>query len=314
MRLDMALLASLVSLALGSAAVPARAAPADPYAAILGVWNTSESAPMRPPFLSLEIGRTGNGDVRVMVQPLAGAPELAQAVTWDGSRLAFSLPGGWVGRRIHLDWNGRWFHWSDVRDRHGRGPAIARAPRLATPEPRGWKPSRALFDALSLTGWAHRPGYGDDAWTVRDGALVHTTDVRGDLVSLQHFRNFRLSLEFRLQPLADTGVHLRGRYEIQLTTLPPEDSSEKRSGSIYGRLAPIDAVRVLPGRWHRLDVTLLGRRLWAAIDGETIHDGALVPGVTGDALDAAESAPGPIMLQGLTGECAFRNIVLTPAR
>jgi hypothetical protein len=43
-----------------------------------------------------------------------------------------------------------------------------------------------------------------------------------------------------------------------------------------------------------------------------IIDDGEIPGITGDALDADESEPGPIMLQGDHGPIQYRKVVLTP--
>jgi hypothetical protein len=50
------------------------------------------------------------------------------------------------------------------------------------------------------------------------------------------------------------------------------------------------------------------------LNGTTIISNREIPGITGGALDSAEAAPGPLVLQGDHGPVEYRNIVLTPAR
>jgi hypothetical protein len=57
------------------------------------------------------------------------------------------------------------------------------------------------------------------------------------------------------------------------------------------------------GEWQAFDITLIGRRVTVVLNGTTVLDNAEIPGITGGALDSAEGAPGPIMLQGITRRC-----------
>ena len=50
------------------------------------------------------------------------------------------------------------------------------------------------------------------------------------------------------------------------------------------------------------------------LNGRTVIGDAVIPGVTGGALDSDEGAPGPILLQGDHTAVEYRNIRLTPAR
>jgi hypothetical protein len=50
------------------------------------------------------------------------------------------------------------------------------------------------------------------------------------------------------------------------------------------------------------------------LNGDTVVDNQIVPGITGGALDSNEGVPGPLMLQGDHGPISFRKITLTPAQ
>ena len=170
-----------------------------------------------------------------------------------------------------------------------------------------------MFDGLTLDGWRTRHFSASHRWCVLESSLVNS-DPGDDLVSLEHFRNFKLSLQYRLEPHADSGVHLRGRYEIQLTDRLDPAQDVGRTGAIYGFLAPTQSADSPAGQWNTLEATLIGPRVWVAINGRTLIDGREIPGITGDALDSDEGDAGPIMLQGYLGRVAFRNIEITLAR
>jgi hypothetical protein len=134
-------------------------------------------------------------------------------------------------------------------------------------------------------------------------------------VTKRAFQDFTLHLEFRVGPGGDSGVHLRGRYEIQLrdrTTFNPEEAAST-AGSVYGFIGTPLTAAGRPDEWQALDVTLIGRHVSVALNGKHVIDDQEIPGITGDALDSNEARPGPIVLQGYLGPVAFRNIVLTPA-
>ncbi|HWJ23900.1 MAG TPA: DUF1080 domain-containing protein, partial [Gemmatimonadaceae bacterium] len=79
-------------------------------------------------------------------------------------------------------------------------------------------------------------------------------------------------------------------------------------------LPPNENAATGPGRWQTYDITLVGRRVTVVLNGRTVIGDAVIPGVTGGALDSDEGAPGPILLQGDHTAVEYRNIRLTPAR
>jgi hypothetical protein len=151
-------------------------------------------------------------------------------------------------------------------------------------------------------------------WAVVDGELA-VVEPKGnaDLVSERRFQDMRLRLEFNVEPKSNSGVYLRGRYEVQILDAPGKAPDVQGSGAVYSRIAPrVDASRPA-GEWQTLEATLLGRRLTVVLNGQTVIADAELAGITGGALGPFEDEPGPLMLQGDHGKVRFRNIVVTPA-
>jgi hypothetical protein len=190
-----------------------------------------------------------------------------------------------------------------------------RAPELSARASPKWGAPVALFDGKTLSGWTLRDPKARMGWAVANGDLA-VVEPKGnaDLVSDQVFQDMKLHLEFNLEPKSNSGVYLRGRYEIQILDDASKATDEHGSGALYSRIAPrIDATKPA-GEWQTLDVTLVGRQLVVALNGKTIIDKAEVDGITGGAINPFEGEPGPLMLQGDHGKVRFRNIVVTPAQ
>lgn len=187
-----------------------------------------------------------------------------------------------------------------------------RAPDLSRPEP-AWAAPVKLFNGRNLDGWRRRwPGKAQ-GWVVEDGLLRNRRPVN-DLVSEKRFGDFKLHARFRYPKGSNSGIYLRGRYEMQIQDdfgRPPDSHG---IGGIYGFLKPrINAARPA-GEWQTVDLTLVGRFLTARLNGRELMHKAEIPGVTGGALNSREAEPGPIFLQGDHGPIDFSDIVITPAR
>ena len=188
-----------------------------------------------------------------------------------------------------------------------------KAPSLErTGTPKWGKPIR-LFNGRNLDGWRLRNPVPSAVWSVRHGAMVKTAKS-SDIITTSKFEDFKLHVEFKCDGSCNSGVYLRGRYEVQIAEPAGEIPPNLSLGAIYGFIAPNPAAKVRLGKWQSYDITLVGRTVTVVLDGQTIIDQREIPGITGGALDSDEAAPGPIYLQGGEhGQVAFRNIVITPA-
>jgi hypothetical protein len=202
--------------------------------------------------------------------------------------------------------------YADGKTHHFQGRRAASLARTAEPV---WGEPVVLFDGVTLDGWSLRDPSKKMGWAVVDGDLaVVEPEGNADLVSEQTFQDMKLHLEFNLEPHSNSGVYLRGRYEIQLESDDPNSKkATQKCGSLYSRIAPSKDATKPAGQWQAFDITLVGRDLEVVLNGEPIVDGT-VEGITGGALSPFEEEPGPLMLQGDHGKVRFRNIVVTPGR
>jgi 3-keto-disaccharide hydrolase len=189
-----------------------------------------------------------------------------------------------------------------------------RAPTLhRTGAPKWGKPIQ-LFNGKDLTGWRMSDPSAKTAWKVENGTLV-SPGHGPEIISDSKFQDFKLHIEFNCEPDSNSGVYLRGRYEVQVETDSIQEPPSHHTGGVYGFLAPSPEMPRKPGEWQSFDITLIGRNITVVQNGQTIIHDQEIPGITGGALDSHEEMPGPIYLQGSEkGHVAYRNIVITPAR
>jgi hypothetical protein len=236
----------------------------------------------------------------------------------DG-KLHFAIPPQWEPRRddqvfaIFLD--GETLK-GETTDDKGRPLEIIghRAPSLKRAGSITWDAPIVLFNGKDLTGWEPRNQRVANGWKVENGLLSNKTP-KTDLLTEQLFNDFQLKVEFNCPRRSNSGIYLRGRYEMQIEDNFGDEPDSHKIGGIYGFLTPrINAGRK-PGEWQTVEITLVGRAVTIVLNGERVIDRQEIPGITGGALDCEEGKPGPIMLQGDHGPIEFRNITIRrPAR
>jgi len=188
-----------------------------------------------------------------------------------------------------------------------------RAPSLKRTHPPKWGKPVQLFNGKDLAGWKMDKPDPAKSWTVENGTLV-TPGNGPEIITDSKFEDFRLHIEFKCGPDSNSGVYLRGRYEVQVETNSAQEAPSHHTGGVYGFLAASPEQPRKAGEWQTFDITLVGRTVTIVQNGQTIVDRQEIPGITGGALDSREELPGPIYLQGSeNGHVSFRNIVITPA-
>jgi len=198
--------------------------------------------------------------------------------------------------------NGQTLSWSGVR-----GPVWP-----ATPPKR--KPGKPidLFNGKDVSGWLCQDPRHPMGWFVKDGILMNEGKNACNIYSQQKFNDFKLEVEFNVDPQSNSGVYLRGRYEIQILDGYDRPMDVHSQGALYGFIVPAVKADKPAGEWQTYEITLIANHVTVIMNGTKIIDNAEVPGITGGALDANEKGPGPIMLQGDHGKVQFRKVRITP--
>lgn len=177
-----------------------------------------------------------------------------------------------------------------------------------------------LFNGKDLTGWRLKESDRTNGWKVVDGTLtndpVQTEGAPhisyGNLRTDKEFGDFNLKLEVNVPEGSNSGVYLRGMYEIQVSDSYKRELDSHNMGALYSRLKPTVGAEKPAGSWQSLDMTLCDRHLTVLLNGIKIIDNQPVYGPTGGAMISDVFSPGPIYLQGDHGKIAYRNIVLSP--
>jgi hypothetical protein len=149
---------------------------------------------------------------------------------------------------------------------------------------------------------------------VVENGILKSPRSGSNLLSNDKFTDFKLHIEFKYPKGSNSGVYLRGRYEVQVADSKGQEPWEDQLGAIYGLLAPNEMVAKDADEWQSYDITLIGRRVTVVCNGKTVISDQVIPGITGGAIDSKEGEPGPFMIQGDHGPVEYRNIIVTPAK
>jgi len=309
--------AACAAIAAWLAAAPAAAQAPDPgFAdALLGRWDFAVEADGGYPSW-LEVRLRTETELMGLFVGRVGSVRHVGELTFDAGKVAFRVPVQYERQADDLRFEGvlngdRIEGTTRTEDGAARFTAT-RAPSLARSGVE-WGEPAALFNSRDLVGWSPRSAQHSDCWRVHAGVLAASPPCV-DLVSDAAFRDFRLHAELKYPRGSNSGVYLRGRYEVQIQDDAGKALDPLRMGGVYGFIAPsVDAARPA-GEWQTLDIELVGRRVTVVLNGTTIILAQEIPGITGGALDGNESDPGPIMLQGDHGPIEFRNLTIVPAR
>lgn len=284
----------------------------------LGRWDLTLKAPDREYPSWIEI-REEDGQLRAQFVSRWGNARPLPEVSISGDHLRFVSPKEEEERKDDMVFEGTLSH--DLLSGSTTGPdgnawtwTGRRAPSLNTKADPRWGKPIALFNGKDLTGWRMDKPDSTKVWKVEDGVLI-TPGNGPELINNSKFQDFKLHVEFNCGENSNSGIYLRGRYEVQVETDSIQEPPSHHMGGVYGFLAPSPELPRKPGEWQTFDITLIGRTITVVENGQTIIDNKEIPGITGGALDSHEELPGPIYLQGTEkGRVAYRSIVITPAK
>lgn len=287
----------------------------DAQKAVIGRWNLVVQTPGGQQPAWLEIRHSGHQTLVGQFVGWHGSARPIARLDVDDSHLRFAIPPQWErgtgDLMVEGQLQGDQLSGSMVTPDGSRLTWTgSRAPALRRAAPPTWGEPIRLFNGVDLAGW--HVVQGTNEWEVADGVL-RNVKTGGNLVTNQTFTDFQLQLEFRYAKRGNSGVYLRGRYEVQILDGPTEEPAADLQGAIYGFLTPSEVVTNGPDEWNTFDITLVGRLVTVVVNGKTVISEQAIPGITGGALDSDEGAPGSILLQGDHSPIEYRNIVLTPA-
>jgi hypothetical protein len=177
-----------------------------------------------------------------------------------------------------------------------------------------------LFDGKDLSGWRLIDPRQKNGFSVVNGVLVNdpvqpegqTHISYGNIRTDTEFEDFKLNLEVNVPEGSNSGIYLRGMYEIQVMDTYKKELDSHNMGSVYSRITPTVSAEKPAGTWQTLEIILVDRHISVVLNGTTIIDNKPVYGPTGGAIKSDVFSKGPIYLQGDHGKVLYRNIVLTP--
>ena len=177
-----------------------------------------------------------------------------------------------------------------------------------------------LFDGKNLDGWRLTDPRAVSGWSVKDGVLINNPVQEdgkphknyGNLRTDKEFEDFNLKLEVKVDQDNNSGIYLRGIYEVQVADTYGRRLDSHNMGGVYSRITPTVNAEKPAGEWQTYDITLVDRHVTVVLNGKTIIENQPLLGCTGGALWSDESRPGPVYLQGDHTGVNYRNIVLTP--
>lgn len=261
----------------------------------------------------LEISHSGYSTLVGRFVYLNGSARPIAEVKEKDGKFNFSIPPQWEQAKTNLEFEGKL-----ERDKL-RGTLLytdgktynwvaTRAPKLPyTNNPKWGKPVK-LFNGRNLNGWK---AMGDNQWVVESG-ILKSPKSGANLVTDDKFMDFKLHIEFRYPKGSNSGIYLRGRYEVQIIDSKGLEPSNILFAGVYGFLTPNEMVAKDAGEWQSYDITLIGNRVTIVANGSSVITDQIIPGITGGALDSNEGEPGPFLIQGDHGSIELRNIVVTP--
>jgi hypothetical protein len=282
---------------------------------IVGRWDLIVNVDGKEKPSWLEVWKSGDRALVGRFVSMGGSERPISRMNVNGNNFNFEIPPQWEKGSGNLKLegshndkgisgsiiypNGKNYSWTGVK-----------APSLRTDKKVTWGKAIPLIQSNSVKGW-HADAE-KNQWVVENGILK--SPAKGaNLITDEKYNDFKLHVEFRCPKGGNSGVYLRGRYEVQITDSKDKEPASIYLGGVYGFVSPSEQVAKGPDEWQSMDITLIGRMITVVANGKQIITNQEIPGITGGAIDSKEGEPGPIMLQGDHEPIEFRNMVITPA-
>jgi hypothetical protein len=209
----------------------------------------------------------------------------------------------------------------------------AAVPPAADPATPPMQPKLVLFDGTNLDAWVSRNSGGPAGWQVLGDGTMVVTPGTGDIITKQKFEDLFVHVEYKTpvfpanvmgQARGNSGVYLKGMYEMQVLDsfgLPPQIDG---CGSVYGIKEPLTVACFQEEVWNTYDIEFRAPRfdnqgnktsnasiVSAKLNNVLVQDNTDLPNGTRSGF---AEAPGPagLMLQDHSNRISFRNIYVIP--
>ncbi len=182
-----------------------------------GRWNLTISQVGKELPSWLEISHSGNNTLIGRFTYAFGSARPISEVKKYGDVFYFSIPPQWEPGGANMEFEGKMVGdeqkgtmvYTDGKTYDWTGSKSPDLPYVENPK---WGKTIELFNGKNLDGWKVE---GENQWKVVDGILT-SSEAGANLISEEKFTNFKLHAEFRYPEGSNSGLYLRGRYEIQI--------------------------------------------------------------------------------------------------
>lgn len=283
---------------------------------LIGRWDIEVDINGTPAPSWLEVKLSGYKTLVGHYVSTSGSARPLSQVFYENGKFKFAIPPQWEGGKMNLSVEGEILNGAlqgTITEPDGKTHRFkgVRAPELKRTAAVKWGKPIQLFNGKDLSGW--KATGKTNQWIVKNGILT-SPQSGSNLVSEQKFEDFKLHVEFKIPAGSNSGVYLRGRYEVQIEDSPKDaHPNAVLFAGVYGFLSANEMVNKGAGEWQTYDITLVGRLVTVVANGKTVISNQEIPGITGGALDSREAEPGPIYFQGDHGPVEFRKVIITPA-
>jgi len=283
--------------------------------AFLGRWNLSGAPPNSDRVYWLEV-KDENGELAAMFLNRGGSPVRIDDVRLEGDEIVLQMQGRGNNPAplIRLKAAGAKLTGTIAAGTTTVNVTGVRPPRWEHANANGdhtYGTPVVLFDGKSLDAFGVQNKSQPMGWSIEDGVMTNVEHAN-NLVSKDKFKDFKIHAEYKVGPGSNSGIYLRGRYELQVLDDYGKPAEEHGHMTIYAWKAPRINASKPPGEWQTMEAVVVGNRVTVTLNGQRVHDNAVLQAITGGALDANETEPGPIMIQGDHERVWFRSVTVTP--